>query len=99
MRGNIDLANVRIGDIIDGNETEEKGKQDLDTVLKIFEQNKHKHVHVMGNHCLRFCTSLFDRHSLNVVVCAHARHPSAPFFSPFFALFVVRLLVYLFSFL
>lgn len=41
------------GDIIDGNDTDESTKKDLEHVLEVFAKNNHRHYHVVGNHCLR----------------------------------------------
>jgi len=43
-----------MGDIIDGNVSLEKTKEDLDRVIAVLDKNNKKmnHIHVIGNHCL-----------------------------------------------
>lgn len=43
---------VQLGDIIDGNQTMEQSKSDLEDVLRPLESIGHPLVHVIGNHCL-----------------------------------------------
>ncbi|HUU26297.1 MAG TPA: metallophosphoesterase [archaeon] len=43
---------IQLGDIIDGNEDEEKTIRDLDKILAVFKTLEHKNYHVIGNHCL-----------------------------------------------
>ena len=47
---------IHLGDIVDGNETVEKTKQDFDDVLEAFEEFGRRGMqvyHVLGNHCFR----------------------------------------------
>jgi manganese-dependent ADP-ribose/CDP-alcohol diphosphatase len=61
---------VHLGDIIDGNTTSEKTKEDLEKVLEIFQKIKTTNYHVLGNHCLSLprdylASKLYGPHCLN----------------------------------
>lgn len=45
---------VQLGDIIDGNETEELTEKDMADALNVIAQAKQPMHHVIGNHCLRY---------------------------------------------
>jgi manganese-dependent ADP-ribose/CDP-alcohol diphosphatase len=45
---------VQLGDIIDGNETEELTEQDMAAVVHTMKKSEHPLYHVIGNHCLRY---------------------------------------------
>lgn len=42
---------VQLGDIIDGNETEEATERDMQEVMAVIAQARHPMYHVIGNHC------------------------------------------------
>ena len=43
-----------MGDIIDGNDTEEMTEKDMADALRVISKSKHPMYHVIGNHCLRY---------------------------------------------
>jgi hypothetical protein len=45
---------VQLGDIIDGNETEELTEQDMQTALAVIRKSRHPMYHVIGNHCNKY---------------------------------------------